>query len=138
MEMALTLPRPLYWLLLSSGYKTYRMLPVFFRSFYPRVDAETPEEVRELMGHLACTLAGEQYDAGGGIIRFGKGATPLRPGVAEVGDRDHRDPHTAFFLGRNPGHLLGDELVCLAEISDDNLARGGRRILRALGKERLG
>lgn len=137
MEMAVTLPRPLYWLLLSSGYKTYRMLPVFFRSFFPRPDVETPWEVRKLMGHLARTVAGDQFDGERGIIRFEKGATPLRPGVAEVGDRDRTDPHTAFFLERNPGHLLGDELVCLAEISDDNLARGGRRILKALGKERL-
>ena len=138
MEMAAALPRPLYWLLLSSGYKTYRMLPVFFRRFYPRFDEGTPEDVRGLLDHLAHLLAGDQFDAGTGIIRFANGATPLRPGVAEPEERRLKDPHTAFFLDRNPGHRWGDELVCLAEVADDNLTRGGRRILRALGREGLG
>lgn len=137
-EMAAALPRPLYWLLLSSGYKTYRMLPVFFRRFHPRFDEDTPEEVRGLIHHLAHLLAGTQYDAGKGIIRFANGATPLRPGVAEPEERRLKDPHTAFFLERNPGHLWGDELVCLAEVADENLTRGGRRIVRALGREELG
>ena len=29
---------PLYWLLLSSGFRTYRFLPVFWREFHPRFD----------------------------------------------------------------------------------------------------
>ncbi len=138
LEMATSLPKPLYWLLLSSGYKTYRLLPVFFQRFYPRSDEETPTEVQALMNHLAVHLAGAQFHPSEGIIRFQHGATPLRPGVADPAERPRRDPHTAFFLNRNPGHLDGDELVCLAEICDENLTRGGRRILRALGRERMG
>jgi hypothetical protein len=137
MEMAETLPRPLYWLLLSSGYKTYRMLPTFFRRFFPRFDEETPEDVQGLIRNLAGDLFGDQFDAERGIIRFGEGATPLRPGVADPCEQRLRNPHTAFFLERNPGHHRGDELVCLAEICDGNLSRGGRRILRALGRESL-
>ncbi|MGW8267665.1 MAG: hypothetical protein ACWGSQ_14970 [Longimicrobiales bacterium] len=137
-EMAPALPRPLYWLLLSSGYKTYRMLPVFFREFHPRFDKDTPEAALGLMGHLAHLIAGAQFDPRKGIIRFACGATPLRPGVAEPDEQHLRDPHTAYFLKRNPGHRWGDELVCLAEVADGNLSGGGRRILRALGRETLG
>jgi hypothetical protein len=137
-EMAAALPRPLFWLLLSSGYKTYRMLPVFFRRFFPRFDEDTPAEALGLIHHLASLLAGDQFDSGKGIIRFAHGATPLKPGVAEPDERRQKDPHTAFFLDRNPGHQRGDELVCLAEVCDENLSRGGRRILRALGREKLG
>ena len=32
---------PVYWLLLTSGFRTYRFLSVFWREFYPRYDAET-------------------------------------------------------------------------------------------------
>ena len=32
-----------YWFLISKGYKTYRFLPLFFREFYPRHDAATPD-----------------------------------------------------------------------------------------------
>ena len=35
-------PGPLYWFLISKGYKTYRFLPLFFREFYPRFDFPTP------------------------------------------------------------------------------------------------
>lgn len=137
LDMAAALPRPLYWLLLSSGYKTYRMLPVFFRDFHPRFDEDTPEEPRALMNQLAHLVAGRQFDPQKGIIRFAHGATPLRPGVAEPDEQRRRDPSTAYFLKRNPGHRWGDELVCLAEVADGNLSRGGRRILRALGREVL-
>lgn len=137
MEMAVTLPRPLLWLLLSSGYKTYRMLPTFFLRFFPRFDQDTPEEVEALIRHVAGSLFGDQFHEERGIIRFGEGATPLRPGVAAVDEGRLRDPHTAFFLERNPGHDRGDELVCLAEICNGNLSPAGRRILKALGRERL-
>jgi hypothetical protein len=137
LEMAAGLPKPLYWLLLSSGYKTYRLLPVFFQRFFPRFDEETTREIEALLNHLATELAGTQFHPSDGVIRFQHGASPLRPGVADPAEWRRGDPHTAFFLDRNPGHTNGDELVCLAEICDDNLTRGGRRILRALGKERM-
>ena len=35
-------PKDVYWLLLTSGFRTYRFLPVFFRDFHPRFDAATP------------------------------------------------------------------------------------------------
>jgi hypothetical protein len=137
LTMAADLPRPLYWLLLSSGYRTYRMLPVFFREFYPRFDASTPKEMGRLLHHLGRNLVGAQFDADRGVIRFGEGATALRPGLADPGLRQQQDPHTSFFLRMNPGHARGDELVCIAEISDENLNSGGRRILKALGMEAL-
>jgi len=128
LTMAAGLPRPLYWLLLSSGYRTYRMLPVFFREFYPRFDISTPEAMGRLLAHLAGGLAGAHFDSARGVIRFGEGATALRPGLADPGFRRRRDPHTSFFLRTNPGHAQGDELVCLAEITHGNLTAGGRRI----------
>jgi hypothetical protein len=33
-------------------------------------------------------------------------------------------------MERNPGHADGDELVCLAELSDANLTAAGRRMVR--------
>ena len=47
------------------------------------------------------------------------------------------DPHVAFFLKRNPGHGDGDELVCLTELSDDNLTRAGRRMVAPVINPRL-
>jgi len=122
------LPEPLYWLLISSGYKTYRFLPVFFLEFYPRFDRPTPPAVQEIMHHLASERFGSDYDPESGIVRFSEGATPLREGIAQVDGRRLKNPHIAFFVAKNPGHTQGDELVCLTEIRLDNLSAAGRRM----------
>jgi hypothetical protein len=124
------LPKPLYWLLISSGYKTYRFLSVFFFEFYPSYDRQTPSEIQEIMHYLAHERFGSDYDPESGIVRFSGGGTPLRKGVAEVSDRRLQDPHIAYFIGKNPGHARGDELVCLAQITPENLTAAGKRMTR--------
>lgn len=124
------LPEPLYWLLISSGYKTYRFLAVFFREFYPRHNQPTPPRFQEIMHHLARERFGADYDSQRGVVRFSVGATPLREGIADVTARCLRDPHVAFFAARNPGHARGDELVCLTRLHPDNLTAAGRRMTR--------
>ena len=122
--------QPLYWLLLSSGYKTYRFLPLFFQEFYPRYDRPTPAAEQALLDELAAERFGPEFDRERGIVRFSQGATPLRAGVAEVTAGRLGDPHVDFFLRRNPGHERGDELVCLTPIHRENLTAAGRRMAR--------
>jgi hypothetical protein len=125
---AATMPQPVYWLLISSGYKSYRFLPVFYRDFYPRYDRPTPPDLQRVVDALACARFGEQYDTATGIVRFRDGGTPLRPGVAEVREERQRNAHIAYFLQRNPGHAQGDELVCLTQIAWENLTPAGQRM----------
>jgi hypothetical protein len=120
----------LYWLLISSGYKTYRFLSVFYREFYPRYDRSTPPEMQALMDHLATQRFGSEYDCQEGVVRFENGATPLRDGVAEVTDERLQDPHVAFYISKNPGHMNGDELVCITRVHPDNFTPAGRRMVR--------
>lgn len=130
LEVGERLPKPLYWLLISSGYKTYRFLTVFFKEYYPRYDRSTPPETQELIHHLAHERFALDYYPELGIVRFSKGATPLRVGVAEINDVRLKDPHVAFFVAKNPGHTLGDELVCLTHVHPDNFTPAGRRMIR--------
>ncbi len=44
---------PLVWLLITSGFRTYRFLPLFWREFFPRHDAATPPQMQALLNHLA-------------------------------------------------------------------------------------
>jgi len=120
---------PWYWLLLSSGFRTYRLLPVFFREFWPRHDAETPPAAASLLTHLASERFGPLFDAQGGIVRFER-PQRLREALAEIPAGKLRDPHVAFFLERNPQHTAGDELVCLADLGDGNLTTTGLRMRR--------
>ncbi len=117
------------WLLLSSGFRTYRFLPVFWRDFSPRHDGGSACD-DALRVRLAAERFGDRFDATAGVVRFAQ-PQRLRGALAAVpGGRDD-DPHVRFFLERNPGHGAGDELVCLTMLSDDNLTPAGARMVRA-------
>jgi hypothetical protein len=118
-----------YWLLLSSGFRTYRFLPVFWRRFCPRHDAEPSPDEQDLLAALARAEYGDAYDEAAGVVRF-KRPHRLRPHLAAIPARREDDPHVRFFLARNPGHARGDELVCLADIGDANLTAAGERMVR--------
>ena len=120
-----------FWFLISSGYKTYRLLPLFFRSFYPQRLNHAPPLLPELLAELANTRFGAQYLPAEGIVRLSM-PTPLRPGVAEVAESRSNNPDIRYFLERNPRHDAGDELACLAELRRDNLTAAGQKMLGLL------
>ena len=122
--------REVYWLLLTSGFRTYRFLPVFFREFVPRWDGASAAD-RSVMQSLAATQFGGRYDGKTGIVRLERPQV-LAPELLDVPARRALDPHVAFFLERNPGYVYGDELVCLARIAEENLTAAGLRIAKAL------
>jgi hypothetical protein len=123
-------PAPLFWLLIVSGFRTYRFLPVYWRRFYPRYDEPTPPETQALMETLAAERFGSRYDRDKGIVRL---ETPeiLRPELREIPEHRLADPHVAYFASRNPGYRRGDEMVCIAELSIDNTTPAGRRMWEA-------
>ncbi len=121
---------PVYWFLLSSGYRTYRCFPVYFKQFYPVYNDATPHLIKELMKDVSTYLFGQQFNPATGIVRFDKGNTPLverecNPPVSRL-----NDPHIQYFVEQNPGHVYGDELVCLAEVSGENFSKAGKRVAR--------
>jgi hypothetical protein len=121
----------LYWFLISKGYKTYRFLPVFFQEFYPRPEVPTPGRVAEVLDALARCKFPREYDPGRGIVRAGPGKEYLRDEVAPVTPGRLADPHVRFFVERNPGHLWGDELCCLAPLTRANFTPAAYRVLGA-------
>lgn len=123
-----SLPHDAYWLLISSGFRTYRYLPLFFRRFAPSHDRSEAREAR-LLHSIAAARYGAQYDAATGVVRLAN-RTPLRVAPPEERDRASVDPHVRFFLDTNPGHADGDELACIVRISRDNLTRAGQRMLQ--------
>jgi hypothetical protein len=115
--------RPEYWLLITSGFRTYRFLPVFWKEFWPRFDAPQRPALLET---LARERFGSRYD--NGIVRF---ASPqvLRNGLKEIPPSRLDDPHVKFFAERNRGHAQGDELVCLCPLVAANQTAAGRRLV---------
>ena len=117
----------LYWFLISSGYRTYRFMPTFWQAFYPSYTGPTPSTMQQLMDALATERFGDRYDLHSGVVRL-EHPQQLRDQLAGIPEERLIDPHIRFFDERNPGHVNGDELVCLTEICEDNLTRAGRRM----------
>ncbi len=113
--------RQLYWFLISKGYKTYRFLPIFFRDFYPSCMKETPTFEKALIYSLGRKKFGDRFDSESEVIRASEFSQYLRPGVADITNTRRRDKHVAFFEKANPGHVNGDELVCVARCHESNL-----------------
>jgi hypothetical protein len=118
----------LLWLLIVSGFRTYRFLPVFFREFYPRYDRPASANTQALVERLARERFGQDYDAQRGIVRLTRPQC-LLPDLARIPEDRLKSPHIAFFEHMNPGHTRGDELVCLTELNPANLTRASHRML---------
>jgi Acetyltransferase (GNAT) domain len=119
--------RPLSYVLISKGWRTYRIMPFFFHEFSPRHDAETPPFERALIDAFGGSRYHDRYDDG--VIRVAGEPVPrIRPdSVDAVPARS--DAHTEYFLRVNTRYLEGDELVCAARIHPTNYTGRMRRLL---------
>ena len=122
-------PTRLFWFLISKGCRTYRYLPIFFRDFFPRHATPTPEFAQTLMHALGAEKFGAHYDPARGVASFPDSRGHLDPALADIPASRLADPDIAFFLEKNPGHARGDELLCLAEISAENMRGLAKRML---------
>lgn len=126
----LRLSRPggeFFWLLVCSGYRTYRFLPVFWRRFFPSCRGSGPDELGQVMHAAASAHFRSQYDPAAGIVKFDEPQV-LRSDIAEIAPERMADPDVAFFIARNPGYHRGDELVTITRLSPENQTRVGRRV----------
>jgi hypothetical protein len=119
------------WILTSKGCRTYGILPLLFREFSPRWDAPTPLLHALIMDAFGSHKYPAEYDPAGHLVRHRGSPQRLRPGVADAAGRRLRDPHTLFFLQANPGHMNGDDLVCVADGRESNWTPRFRRMLDA-------
>jgi len=119
---------PLYWFLISKGYRTYLYLPLFFREFYPRCANPTPPAEQRILDAFATAKFRELYDRATGLISFPRSHGHLTGELAVIPPHRRDDEHVRFFLARNPHYARGTELACLARISPDNLNPFGRRL----------
>ena len=120
--------RPLYWFLISKGWRTYLLMANHFPRAVPRCDVVEPPHLRAALDQLAAERFGPEYDPAAGIVRYATPHERVRQGVAPVDGVLLANPHVRFFVERNPGHARGDELACLAQVRLRDLARAVARI----------
>lgn len=110
--------QPLYWLLISKGYKTYLMMANNFSEYYPRFDKPTPADKQAIMEAFYSTLYPNEYDAQAGLIHPLREAYKLKTGVAAISSAlIDTNPKIAFFQAANPDWQKGVELACLARMT---------------------
>ncbi len=119
---------PLFWFLIVKGHRTFRYLPTFAREFYPHWEYGTPDSIAALMRKLAEERFGDAFDAASGLIRYPESHGHLVEDFAEANEREAAREDVSFFLRRNPGYRNGHELVCLCELSKENLRPLARRL----------
>ena len=117
----------MYWFLLVSGYRTYRLLPVFSQFFFPRFDQPTPDDIKALMDAMAIERFGSNFDPATGVVRLDVPSV-LKDKFRDIPENRMTDSNIAYFAERNPGHLQGDELLCFTELSENKLTRLGKRM----------
>jgi len=133
---------PLYWFLISKGYKTYLMMANNFKTHYPRYEAETPPEMAQLLQTFSETLYPGYYDAEKGIISFSQQRAQLKDCLkADVtpisDDLLASNARIAYFARRNPRWQEGDELACVALMTFGMPLAYQLKLLRKLWRKSL-
>jgi len=121
-----------YYILISKGWRTYKIMPFFFREFFPRYDQPTPAYDQAVMDTFGKKKYPHHYNPATGVITF----SPQRVRSESIDAIPVKvDAHTRFFLRSNPGYLDGNELVCVARVSPANFTHIARRLLGSEGRE---
>ncbi|TNE99299.1 MAG: hypothetical protein EP326_08405 [Deltaproteobacteria bacterium] len=106
---------PLYWFLISKGYKTYLLMANNFVEHYPRFEEQTPTEKKSIMDKFATELYPQNYDPTSGLIKFEGIHDHLKGDVAPItDDMKIKNERIKFFSETNNSWEVGTELVCLA------------------------
>lgn len=120
---------PLYWLLVSKGFRTYRYLSTFARDYVPRRDRADDAALIALRDRLANRLFGAAYDPSTGVVTHVPPRDRLARDLLDLPRTGPRAAEAEFFARANPGFRRGDELVCLCPLDRANMRPFARRLL---------
>lgn len=113
--------QPLYWYLISKGYKTYLLMANNFSVHYPRYEKTTPKKEQFFIDEFSRSIYGDHYDLERGVISFSKVETVtkdcLKESITPITEELLTNKRINFFANKNPDWSNGDELSCLAEMT---------------------
>jgi hypothetical protein len=124
---------PMYWFLIVKGHRTFRYLPTFSKSFYPHWSLDR-SNLKPLADALAREKFGDDYNSTTGVVEFPESKGHLKTDIAFPAETEKKKDAVKYFLERNPNYLRGHELVCLCELTEENLKPLAKRLfLRKAG-----
>jgi hypothetical protein len=113
---------PVYWMLISKGFKTYMMMRKNFGCSFPRDGREPTRLMGEIRNRFYSWKYGSAYDAASGLITFEHSHGAVRGQLAEPKGYQLQNTDVRFFLEKNPRYTDGVELACIAKIRVADLA----------------
>jgi len=113
----------LYWLLITKGHRTYRLMSAFAHRFFPSRREDTPDDIQALMRLAGKRQFGGAYCEETGIVSLVDDRSALK---AEYDSDRRKNPEASFFVLKNPHYRDGDELLCLCALEYDNLRAPAR------------
>lgn len=117
----------LWWYLITSGPRTWGVLPTFFREFHPNPSGSTGADIADWIRRLGETRWPGRLDARG-IVHLDS-PQRLRPPLDALPTTRLDDPGVAWYASTNPGWREGDEFPSLVRVDLENLTRAGRRYI---------
>ena len=116
-----------YWFMISSTYKSYRLLSRMFVDYAPSPERSLTERERGIVTDLS-RIKGFDYEAATSIVRFTNASIP-REDDSTDGVHQRNDPIADFFERSNPGAERGDRLASLTRLSANNLTSVGKKFV---------
>ncbi|MEC7119065.1 MAG: hypothetical protein VXW65_04060 [Pseudomonadota bacterium] len=109
--------QPIYWMLISKGFKTYLLLANNYYSYWPHPSGE--HQRLSPIVHAYCEqFFDPYYDRTTGLLNFGADYQPLKQDVAPITDTmQQQNEKIDFFVRKNPTWQQGTELPCIGEIT---------------------
>ena len=124
---------PVYWFLISKGYKTYLLLSRNYVEHWPRFETDTPAFQSAVIDTLSFNKFGDAWKRELGVLKFDRPQGKLKEEVAPIDEGLLRQFHDIqFFAQANPGHPQGDELCCLGRVNPAFIANFAMRTSRKL------
>lgn len=120
----------IFYILISKGWRSYKVLPFSFKHFAPKFDTTINSGDKAVMDAFGELKYREEYNQKKGLILFSRQTQRLIPGNIDAIPPKDPDSHTKYFLLKNPTYLSGTELVCVAPVKKENFALPFKRLLK--------
>lgn len=118
----------LYWMLISKGLRTYKFLSVFLSEYYPHHSLPIPADIKNMMNLAASKKFGQKFIPETGIIEAKANDQYLKEEYQP--EEKKQNLAASYFFSANPGYAKGDELLCFAELNDENIHPFIKRVVK--------
>lgn len=114
--------KPVYWMLISKGFKTYMLMRKNFPASYPNRHEDAPSEMQLFKNSFYKNKFSHNYSSSNSKIIFAEPKGAVKDGVSEPSNYDKQNLDIQYFIEANPNFRTGEELACIAEIRFKDLS----------------